>query len=394
MPAMKPLYLDNASTTRIDPEVLRAMTESLARHHGNPLAPHTAGFEALDALEHAREEVARLVGCRSEEVVFTASATEANNLAVKGTFRALGRRSRRVVVSAVEHVSVLHAAAALSDEGAEMVSIGVDSRGRLDLDHLARSLEHGAALVSVQHGSAEVGTLQPIREAARMARQAGARVHCDATLTAGLYPGLWEQMDLDLMTMAPHLFHGPKGIAALIVRHGTRIKPQIEGGIQEGGLRAGTPNVALAVGFGEAARLAREAAPERADLLGTLASTMRQRLTEAVEDLVPTGDLQARMPGHLSFCVRYVEGEAILSGLDDAGIQAGSGSACTRGAGKMSHVLAAMGLDTVLARGSVELCFGAFNQIEDVERVAPALAEIVNRLRALSPLFPGPRRGA
>lgn len=391
---MPSIYVDHASTTPMDPAVLRVLAESLERDYGNPMASHSRGRRARAALEGAREEVARLVGCLSEEVVFTSSATEANNLAVKGIFRAMGRRSSRILVSAIEHVSVLHAAAALSDEGAKLVKIQVDPQGRLDLGHLAAELADGASLVSVMHGNPEVGTIQNVEEAIRIARRAGALIHCDATLTAGLYPDLWRALDPDLMTLAPHLFHGPKGIAALIVRTATRIRPQIEGGIQEGGLRAGTPNVALAAGFGEAARLAREAAPHRAAFLQSLAQQLSRRIEESLQDVVPTGDPVRRMPGHLSLCLRYVEGEAVVSGLDDAGIEAGSGSACTLGAGKTSHVLQAMGLDPVLARGSVELCFGAFNRPEDVQEVTTALGEVVGRLRELSPLTPTPRRRA
>jgi len=217
-------------------------------------------------------------------------------------------------------------------------------------------------------------------------------MHSDATMTAGLYPGLWRDLEVDLMTLSPHLFHGPKGIGALVVRGGTRLKPQIEGGIQEGGLRAGTPSVALAVGFGEAARLAGEASPGRAQFLESLGGTLKKRLEAELGDWVLTGDPIQRVPGHLSLCLPYVEGEAVLGLLDDAGIVAGSGSACTLGAGKASHVLTAMGVDPVLARGSLELCFGIFNTLQEAEEVAQILPGIVARLRELSPLGPDTSR--
>jgi len=381
-------YLDNATSTRPDPRILPAMLPFLGEEFGSSSSPHSAGQRAREALERAREQVARLLECRAEEVVFTGSATEANNLAVKGAFRSRGRRSRRVLVSAIEHVSVLHPAAALTAEGAEVLEIGVDPLGRVNLGDLSEALQAGAALVSVMHGNPEVGTLQPVREVARLARQHGALVHTDATLTAGLFPGLWRDLEVDLLTLAPHLFHGPKGIGALLVREGTRLRPQIEGGIQEGGLRAGTIGTALAVGFGEASRLAREEAPGRCVRLRDLASNLRGLLESDLEDWVPTGDPSERVPGHLSLCLRWVEGEAVLGLLDDAGIQAGSGSACTLGAGKPSHVLRAIGVDPILSRGAVDFCFGIFSTAEDVKLVGQALPDVVAALRRLSPLTP------
>jgi cysteine desulfurase len=386
------IYLDNATTTRLDPRLLPGLLRNLTEEFGSPSSPHSQGRRALQSLEQARGEVAALVGCQSEEVVFTSSATEANNLAVKGVFRALGRRSPRLVVSSVEHVSVLHAAAALASEGAEIVPVGVSSQGRVDLNQLSEALRGGAALVSVLHASAEVGTLQPVREISRLAREHGAVMHSDATMTAGLYPRLWRDLEVDLMTLSPHLFHGPKGIGALVVRGGIRLKPQIEGGIQEGGLRAGTPSVALAVGFGEAARLAAEASPGRAHLLESLGATLKKRLETLLGDWVLTGDPIQRVPGHLSLCLPYVEGEAVVGLLEDAGIVAGSGSACTLGAGKASHVLTAMGVDPVLARGSLDFSFGIFNTVQEAEEVARILPGIVARLRDLSPLAPDPSR--
>ena len=385
---MSPIYLDNCTTTRPDPRILSSMMRFLSEEYGSPSSPHSPGRRALQCLERAREEVASLVGCLSEEVIFTSSATEANNLAVKGVFRALGRRSSRVLVSAVEHVSVLHAARTLVGEGADLVEVGVSPDGRVDLNHLSEALRGRAALVSVMHGNGEMGTLQPVSEISRLAREHGCLVHSDATLTAGLYPDLWRDLEVDLMTLSPHHFHGPKGVGALVVRSGTRLRPQIEGGIQEGGLRAGTPSVALAAGFGAAARLAREESRDRVRDLETLATRLRTRLEELLSDWVLTGDPIQRVPGHLSLCLRYVEGEAVLGLLDEAGILAGSGSACTQGAGKASHVLTAMGVDPVLARGSLEFCFGIFNTAEEADEVARILPGIVERLRELSPLAP------
>ena len=382
------IYLDNATTTRPDPRILPAMLPYLGEEFGDPRSPHGLGRRARAALEGAREEVARLVGCLPEEVVFTSSATEANHLALRGVFLAKGRRSARLVVSAVEHLSVLHAASTLREAGARVDLLRVDPQGKVDLDHLAGLLAEPPALVSVMHANGEIGTMQPLAEIRRVSREAGALLHTDATLTAGLFPGLWAQIEPDLLSLAPHLFHGPRGIGALVVREGVRLKPQMEGGTQEGGLRAGTSSVALAVGFGEAARLARTEAAERVRRRSDLASKMRARLEQSLEDWVATGDPDGRLPGHLSLCLRYVEGEAALGLLEDAGIAAGSGSACTRGAGKASHVLEAIGIEPVLARGALDFCFGAFSADSEPAQAAGALVEVAARLRALSPLTP------
>lgn len=395
---MKPIYLDHASATPLDPRVLEAMLPVL-RESGHPGSPHSSGRRAREMLERARGEVAELVGSQRSEVVFTASATEANNLALKGVCRARGRREPSLLISAVEHPSVLHPARTLASQGVRVAEISVDARGELDLEALRRHLRNGATLVSVVHGSPEVGTIQPLPEISRLAKESGALIHSDAALTGGFFPGLWERAGLDLMTLSSSLIHGPAGIGALVVRSGIRIKPQQEGGTQEGGLRAGTEALALAVGFGIAARRAREEASARVGHLRDLAAELRRRLEERLADWVPTGHPVHRVPGHLSLCLRYVEGEAVVTSLDDEGILAGSGSPCTREATKESHVLRAMGIDPLLARGALTLSFGAFSQREEAAKAARILPPVVERLRQISPLTPSPpghsvRKGA
>jgi len=382
------LYLDNATTTRLDPAVLAAMLPFLEDPYASADSPHSEGRRARKAMELAREEIAGLTGCLPEEVVFTSSASEANNLALKGVFRARARRGDGILVSAVEHVSVLHPARSLVREGAVVLEAPVDTRGRIDPATLAALLNRTTALVSIQHGNPEVGTIQSIGELCRIAKEQGALFHTDASLTAGLYPGLWRDTGADLMTLSPHLFHGPKGIAALLVRQGTRLQPLIEGGIQEEGRRAGTQLVALAVGFGQTARMAREKAPENSARLRDLSERLKDQLSKTISDGILTGDPVQRMPGHLSLCIHYVEGEAVAGLLDESGIVSGSGSTCSRGAGKPSHVLSALGVDPILARGALELCFSRFNAPRDCEEVVRVLPGIVDRLRRLSPLGP------
>jgi cysteine desulfurase len=385
------LYLDNVSTTRLDPRVTAVMLPHLAEMYANPAAPHRAGKAALAILEESRACVADLVGCRDDEVIFTSSATEANNLALKGICRARHRRGSKIDLSAVEHPSVTHPARSLASEGIQCVELPVDSLGRLDLEALAAALKKPPTLVSVMHGNPEVGTLQPVEEAAALAEAAGTLFHTDATATAGILPGIWARAPIHLLTLAPHLFHGPKGIAALIVRKGVRLRPQEEGGTQEGGWRAGTSSASLAAGFGTAARLARQEAPARERRLRACADRLRGLLQTSLTEWVPTGDPRRRIPGHLSLCLRYVEGEAVVGRLSDEGILAGSGSACTREAYKESHVLKAMRIDAVLGRGSVHFSFGAFNREEDADEAARILPPIVEDLRRISPLTPPDR---
>lgn len=385
---MRTIYLDNVSTTLLDPRVREAMLPWLEAVPANPLSPHSAGRRAREAVEASREDVARLVGCSPQEVLFTGSATEANNLALKGILRARGRKGNRLLVGAIEHPSVLHPARTLAGEGIVVDEIPVDPLGRVLPERLEERLDGTVRLVSVQHGNPEVGTLQPIEELARLAGDAGSLFHTDATLTAGILPGIWDRAPIHLLTLTPHLFHGPHGIAALVVRNGTRLRPQVEGGTQEGGRRAGTESVAAVVGFGEAARIARGEAPDRARRLRDLATSLGSRIRAGIADCEPTGDPVERVPGHLSLCVRFVDSDAVVSALDDRGILAGSGSPCSREAGKPSHVLHAMGVDPVLARGAITFAFSAASREEDVEAVAGALPGVVVRLRDISPLTP------
>jgi cysteine desulfurase len=387
--SLRTIYLDNSATTPLDPRVAASMLPHLSGLSANPGSAHSAGRAASKELEESRAAVADLAGCDPAEVFFTSSATEANNLALKGVSRARGRRGTRLLISPLEHSSVLHPARTLAAEGMDLEELPVDAAGRVDLEALRGALREAPCLVSIQQGNPEIGTLQPLVEAASLASEAGAVFHTDASATAGLLPEVWKQAPIHLMTISPHLFHGPKGIAALVVRKGTRLKPQEEGGTQEGGLRAGTESVALAAGFGAAARLALLAAPSRADRLTRLADTVRRRLEEVLPDWTPTGHARERIPGHLSLCLRYVEGEAVLGLLDEEGILAGSGSPCSRHVMKESPVLKAIGIDPVLGRGSIRFSFSAFNRDQDAERLAAVLPGIVERLRRISPLVPG-----
>jgi cysteine desulfurase len=382
---MRRIYVDHATTTPIAPEVRAAMRPFLEEEFGRPGTFHLRETRARQAVEAAREQVASLLSVPAEEILFTASATEANNLALKGLVLAAGTRRGRILAAATEHISVLHPLRTLEKWGHPVSLLPVDRHGLLDPGILRSALTDDTLLVSVAHASAEIGTLQPIEEIGRIVHARGAVLHCDATLTAGALPAPRGPDRPDLISLTSHLFYGPKGAGALCVRRGLRLLPLIEGGTQEGGLRAGTEAVAAIAGFGAAADLAAREMVRRADHAAGLAGTMKLIL-ERLPGVILTGHPEARVPGHLSLCVRNIEAESLLGALDDLGIEAASGSACTTGAQKPSHVLQAIGIDAVLARGALTLAFGEENREGDPAIVAAALRAAVGRLRALSPL--------
>jgi cysteine desulfurase len=385
---MNRCYLDHATTTPVDPRVREAMWPFLDDRFGSPSAIHRRGREARAAIETARAAVAALVDCPGEEIVFTASATEANNLAVKGTALA-SPGGGRILAAATEHISILHPLRTLARTGFEVVLLPVDKQGRLEPATLQREARRGDLLVTVAQASAEIGTLQPIAELVRIARAAGVPLHCDAAATSGLVPLPGIPSKPPLLTLTPHLFGGPQGVAALRVETGHSLRPLIEGGIQEAGLRPGTPSVAAIAGFGRAADIVRADRAEKAAAATRLAGDFKTRLSTRLEGVEFTGDPGDRLPGHVSLCVRGAEAEALLRDLDAAGIEAASGSACTTEVGKPSHVLLAIGLDPVLARGALTFMFGAGNGPEDPLRAADALTAAVSRIRGLSPLERG-----
>jgi cysteine desulfurase len=386
---MPRIYLDHASTTPVAPDVLMAMLPWLGARFANPSSPHRRGAEGRAAVEQARAEVAALVGAADDEIVFTGSASEANNLAVKGIALARGTSPGHLVAAATEHISILHPLRSLERSGFRVTRLPVDGHGRVDPDDLRRALRPDTLLVSVAHASGEIGTIQDLPALCRVARARGVPFHCDATVTAGAVPIPRGEDGPDLVTLSPHLFYGPQGVGALRVRTGMRLRPLIEGGGQEGGLRAGTEPVAAIVGFAAAARLAAAEMGRRAAAAGARAERLRRALWERLDGLHPTGHAARRVPGHLSLCVRGVEAEALLSALDAEGIEAASGSACTTEVRKASHVLEAIGIEPLLARGAMIFSFGEANEDDDALAVAEVLPGIIRRLREISPLPAG-----
>lgn len=384
---MRKVYLDNAATTPILPEVLEAILPYLGDVYGNPQSLHHWGDEARKAVEEARGRVATLIGAQPEEIIFTSSGTEANNFAIKGLAMAQQSKGKHIVVSAIEHFSVLHSARTLEKWGFEMTEVPVDRHGLVDPDEVARSLRKDTVLVSIMHANGEVGTIEPIAEIAKLTKEAGVIFHTDAVATTGTIPVDVRELGVDALSLAGNQFYGPKGVGALWLKKGVRIIPFLDGGVQEGGRRAGTENVPAIVGLGKAAELAKAEMESRMGHLSALRNRLIEGLLSRIERSFLTGHPTQRLPGHASFCIEFIEGESMLMLLNHQGIAAASGSACTSRALKASHVLIAMGIPHEIVHGSLLFSFGLENTEEDVDYVLEVLPPIVDRLRQMSPLY-------
>jgi len=387
---MREVYLDYGATTPVRPEVVEAMLPYLKEQFGNPLSLHRYGDGPRQAVEAAREKVAGLIGARGNEIYFTASGSEANNMAVKGVALMNEKKGRHVVVSAVEHLSVINAAQTMEKMGFEITQVPVDKYGLVDPADVEKALRDDTTLVSVMHANSEVGTIQPISEIGRVVKEKSkAYFHTDAVATTGNIPVDVKELDVDLLSLAGNQFYGPKGAGALYVKRATRIMPLIDGGVQEGGRRAGTENVPAIVGLGVAAELAASDMEERRAHVLPLRDRLIERLTGEIDHVYLTGHATKRLPGHVSVVVEFIEGEAMLLLLNMQGIAASSGSTCTSRALKASHVLTAMGIDPALANGSLLMTLGTGNSVEDVDYFMDVFPPIVDRLRQMSPLYKG-----
>jgi cysteine desulfurase len=384
---MKRVYLDHIAATPLDPQVLEAMLPYLQEQFGNPQSLHSAGQEALAAIQEARSRVAQLIGAEDSEIFFTSSGSEANNFAVKGMALARREKGQHLVVSSVEHQSVLHSVKSLEKFGFSSTLVPVDKDGLVDPEDVKRACRKETALVSVILASSEVGTIEPLTEIARVCRSAGIPLHTDAVAAAGNIPLDVRKLEVDALSLAADQFYGPKGSAALFLRKGTRILPFIDGGIQEGGRRGGTENVAGIVGMGKAAELALTKLAERRERLRSLRDRLIEHLPLKVDRVYLTGHREKRLPHHASFCVEFIEGESMLLNLDMKGIATSSGSACTSKALKASHVLLAMGIDHALAQGSLVFSLVDSTTAEDIDYLLDVFPPIIDRLRKMSPLY-------
>ncbi|MGQ9922017.1 MAG: cysteine desulfurase family protein [Desulfobacca sp.] len=385
---MNTVYLDHAGATPVRPEVLAAMFPWFTERFGNPSAVYDLGARVKDAIEEQRAKVAALVGAEAKNIIFTSSGAEANNLAIKGVCLARQGKGRQVIVSAIEHHSVLNAARYLEKfHDFEATFLPVDCYGLVDPERLAKALTPATVLVSIQHASNEIGTIQAIKQLAAVCRQAGVLFHTDAIATAGTVPLNVEELGVDLLSLNGPALAGPKGIGALYFRRGVRLVPQIHGGIQEDGRRGGTENVPGIIGLGRAAELARQELPQRAVYLQKLRDRLITGVLAAVPEVVFTGHPEQRLPGHASFCFEGIEGEALLFMLSRQGIYANTGSACASKALKTSPVLCAIGIRPDLAQGSLVFTCSTSNQEEEVSVVLRELPAAVAKLRSFSPVW-------
>jgi cysteine desulfurase len=379
------VYLDYAGFAPVDPRVLAVMRPFLEAGIGNPSARHSLGAEARESLDAARVKVARLCGGAPGGIIFTSGATEANNLALKGVGLRARAGAARVVLSAIEHISVINACRDLEKAGMSLTLLPVDGEGRVDPGALRSALASDTALVSVAAANPEIGTVQPLKEIARVTRAAGVPLHVDGVGAIGRVPLNVEAMGIDLLTVSGNDLYGPPGSGALWVRPGVRIHPQMLGGGQEGGYRSGTENLPGTVGFGVAAELMRvEGAHQEAARLAILRDRLMAGLLEAIPDCRVTGSRAARLPHHLSLAVRGVKADSLLLDLDLAGVAASTGSACASLTQLTSHVLRAIGCTPAEADGSLCFTLGRWSTASDVEAVLERLPPIVARLRALA----------
>ena len=381
------IYLDHAATTYVDEEVLAEMMPYFSEKFGNASSIHSFGREAAKAVDSARKRVAARLNCKPSEIYFTSGGTESDNWAIKGIAHASRDKGRHIVTSAIEHHAVLHACQQLEKDGWEVTYVGVDSDGIIKLDELKAAVRPDTVLVTVMYANNEVGSIQPISEIGAFCRERRIPFHTDAVQAAGSLPIDVQAQNIDLLSLSAHKFYGPKGIGLLYVRNGLRIDKHIIGGAQERAMRGGTTNTPGIVGLAKAFDLACEHMEENAARL----SAMRDRLIERIEAEIPyvrlNGHRTQRLPNNVNFSFEYIEGEGILLRMDLAGITVSSGSACTSGSLDPSHVLLAMGVPVEIAHGSIRFTFGKRNTMDDVEYVADKLKQIIETLRAMSPLF-------
>lgn len=376
------IYLDHAATTALDPRVLDAMLPYFTTEYGNASSIYTLGRHAMQAIDSAREQVADILSCRPTEISFTGCGSESDNLAIKGMAYAAQKKGNHIITTPIEHHAVLHTCQYLERFGFKTTYVPVDTYGCVDPDDVARAMTDQTILVSVMYANNEVGTIEPIAEIGRICRARKIPFHVDAVQAAGSLPLDVSELHADLLSLSAHKFYGPKGVGIIYVRQGMRLLPQLQGGSQERGRRAGTENVAGIVGAATALRLVYEDLPQVMPPMLAL----RDRLIEGLLTIPGsslTGHPTERLPNNASFCFEGIEGESILLNLDLLGIAASTGSACTSGSVDPSHVLLAMGIPTELVHGSLRLTLGKSNTDADVDAILSSVPGIIEKLRGL-----------
>ncbi|MBI5098209.1 MAG: cysteine desulfurase [Nitrospirae bacterium] len=385
---MKTIYLDHVATNPLNPEVLEAMLPYFRERYGNPLSLYEPGMKAREAIENARESTASLINAKSKEIIFTASGAEANNFALKGIAYANQNKGKHLIISRIEHHSILNTARFLEKSGFAVTYLPVDKYGTVNPEDVEKAITKETILISIIHASPEIGTIEPIAEISKIAKQKGVVLHTDAVASVGNIPVDVQSLGIDLLSFAAHQFYGPKGAAAIYVKEGMRIVPLIYGGIQEGGRRAGTENVPAIVGMGKAAELARINIQKRIDHIMPLRDQLISNALK-IDKIILTGHPEQRLPGHASFVVEYIEGEAMLLLLAAKGIYCASGSACSSKALKASPVLISIGIPAHLAQGSVVFTLGEDTTEDNINYFNETFPQIISRLREISPYAKG-----
>ena len=384
---MNKIYMDNAATTPVRKEVLEAMLPYFGEYYGNPSSLYQTAAASKKAVENAREQVAKALGAKTEEIYFTGCGTESDNWALTGAAEAYGKNGGHIITSAIEHHAVLHTCQYLESRGYDVTYLPVDEDGLISIEELEKAIRPETFLISIMLANNEIGTIQPVKEIGLLARERKIIFHTDAVQAVGHMPIDVNELNIDMLSMSAHKIYGPKGVGALYVRKGIRLKSFMHGGAQERSRRAGTENVPGVVGLGKAIeRITAEMEEENKKLI-----SLRERLIEGLMSAIPyarlNGHREKRLPGNVNISFEFVEGESILISLDFKGIAASSGSACTSGSLDPSHVLLAIGLPHEKAHGSVRFTLGMYNTEEDADEVIRELPPIIEKLRKMSPLY-------
>jgi cysteine desulfurase len=386
---MRKVYMDHGAGMPLDSKIFEAMKPYFMENYGNPSSSHSSGNVARNAMESAREKVARLVAAeKPQEVIFTSGGTESNNLAIKGAAYRNRKKGNHIITTAIEHISVINICKYLQKQGFEVTYVPVDKQGMVDIEKLEEAINDKTVLISVMYANGEIGTIQPIREIGKLAQENEVIFHVDAVAAAGQVPINVKEENIDLLSLSSNDLYGPKGVGALYIKAGTKVQPIIQGGGQERGLRSGTENIPGIVGMGKAAEIAKK----EMETEGKRLTALRDKLIKGVLDKIDysflNGHPTKRLPGNANLRFSYIEGESLILGLDMYGVQVSSGSACTSKTLEPSHVLLAIGLAHEEAHGSLVFTLGKQNSEEDVDYVLEVLPDVVKRLRALSPLTP------
>lgn len=384
---MKTIYVDNAATTKVDSEVLKAMLPYLSEEYGNPSSIYSLGRNTKKVIEEAREKVAKVLNAKTNEIYFTAGGSESDNTALKGVAYANRKKGNHIITSKIEHPAILDTCKFLEKEGFDITYIDVDENGIIKLDELEKAITDKTILISVMFANNEIGTIQPIKEIGEIAKKHKVFFHTDAVQAVGNVKIDVQDMNIDLLSMSGHKFHGPKGVGALYVRSNVKFDKILNGGHQEKNKRAGTENISGIVGMGKAIEMAYENIDKHIKEMTELRDYYFDEVSKNIPYIKINGDLKNRLPGNTNISFRFIEGESLLINLDLKGICASSGSACTSGSLEPSHVLLAIGLSHEIAHGSLRVTFSKYNTKQDVDYVVQNLIEIVQKLRDMSQLY-------